>query len=149
MKQPTTWILVADAGRARIYETNRPLADGDFRQVESLEHKTPASRDLKSDHPGRTFDSGPAGQRHAMEPRSDPHDLQKTEFAHTLAQLLERAAIEGRYARLAVAAPPVLLGRLRPALGAKSKAMIIGTLDKDLTRLPTKELTERLKQDFA
>ena len=149
MKQPTTWILVADAGRARIFETHTRLTDGDFHLVETLEHKLQASREIGSDHPGRSVESGPSGQRHAVEPRSDPHDLQKTEFAVMLAALLEKAAGHGRFERLGVAAPPVLLGRLRPAFGAKTKAALMGEIDKDLTRLPLKELTERLKTEFA
>lgn len=148
MNKLTTWILVADAARACIYQTLRPLADGDLHLVAKLEHKMQPSRELGSDHPGRSFESGSAGQRHAIEPRSDPHDQQKTEFALSLAHELEQAASAGKYARLAVVAPPVLLGRLRHAFGAKTMAALVGTLDKDLTHLPAKQLAEHLRHDF-
>ena len=42
------------------------------------------SRDLKSDHPGRAFDPG-SGQRHAIEPRHDPHAYEKHQFARRIA----------------------------------------------------------------
>lgn len=143
MKPKTTWILIADAGRARIVETHRALLDSGFRQIETFENELSPTREIVSDRPGRAVDSR-GGQRHAMELPSDPHKAQKAAFAETLASRLNRAAQDGSYDRLVVAAAPVLLGQLRAALGSHASARLAATLDKDLTHVPLEELPKFL-----
>ena len=63
MKQQNVRILIADASSARLIDTHRLLADGELRQIGVLHNALQASHALGSDKPGRSFDSGPGGQR--------------------------------------------------------------------------------------
>ncbi|NKB16242.1 MAG: host attachment protein [Sphingomonadales bacterium] len=139
MKTIRTWVLIADAGRARVLE-NRGPGTG-MRGVEGLEleNETLPSRELGRDRPARTFDSEGKG-RHAIDPKTDPHREQKRDFARTLAALLEEALKEGSYDRLVIAAPPPFLGDLRDALPPAVRAVVSSEIVKDLTKVPVPEL---------
>ncbi|NJO67721.1 MAG: host attachment protein [Rhodospirillales bacterium] len=70
MQPVLTWILVADGVRARLF-VNKGVGKG----IEPVDDQqfvgtNLPSREIGSDQPGRTFDSGGVGARHAMEP---PH----------------------------------------------------------------------------
>jgi len=137
----TTWIVLADAKHARIYERLTPGAklsavlDQDI--VAEDEHGF--SRDLGSDRPGRAFDPG-SGARHAMEPHSDPHERSKIAFAHRVAKLLDDAVASKRCARIVLIAPPRMLGVLRERLGAAARELVIASAGKDLIKTPLAEL---------
>jgi protein required for attachment to host cells len=140
-----TWILVADAGHARVLEMTdakaplRPVVGGEL--VADAVHGH--ARDLKSDRPGRAY-GGPTGQRSAMEPHQDPHLVEKHRFAKLVADRLETAATEGAFDRLVLVAPPKMLGDLRIDLSARTASMIVGELAKDLVKTPTAELPGHL-----
>ena len=149
---PTTWILVADGGRARLFEQDRksrsfaPVAERDF--VGSRAQ----SKEIASDRPGRTFDSAGRGQsgdagargRHAMEPGTDPHRYAEYAFARDLAEHLEKAANEHRFDRLVVVAAPRVLGDLRALLPKTVHGKIVAEINKDLTKVATRDLGEHL-----
>src|SRR5574338_680957 len=110
-KAKTTWIVIADGMHARFlrHRPGEPLEPA----VEP-ELYDPAvhgySRDLKSDHPGRAFDPG-SGQRHAIEPRHDPHAYEKHQFARRIAGIVNDAA-----------------------------ALVVAEVPRDLIKTPTGEL---------
>ncbi|MEZ5910467.1 MAG: host attachment protein [Hyphomicrobiaceae bacterium] len=141
MKPQRTWIVVADGARARVYAHG--AIGGGLTPVDglTLEQDTPASRDLGSDRPGRTFDSKGQG-RHAMEPTSDPHRERKRAFAEQLASALGARA--GEYDRLVLVAAPVTLGDLRAALPAPASSKVDGELAKDLTKVAAQDLPDHL-----
>ena len=150
-----TWVVIADGMHARILREEAPGG----RLLPALEHELydPAvhgySRDLKSDHPGRAFDTGSAGfgrqhtaqPRHAMEPRHDPHQYEKHLFARHIAQLLNEAAGRDEFQRLVLVAPPKVLGDLRAELDEHSRKRVTGELAKDLIRTPAHELRSHLE----
>src|SRR5574338_161827 len=124
-KAKTTWIVIADGMHARFlrHRPGEPLEPA----VEP-ELYDPAvhgySRDLKSDHPGRAFDPG-SGQRHAIEPRHDPHAYEKHQFARRIAGIVNDAAGRKEMDRLVIAAPPKTLGDLRKELDKHAAAMVV------------------------
>jgi len=143
MKPALTWILVADASRARLFANRgpgtglQPATDHDFAQ------DLPAGRDLVSDRPGRAFDS--TGQhRHAMEPSTDPRQVEEERFLRAVASFVEAQALANTFDRLVVVAPPKALGSLRGFLGDHSRRKIHGELAKDLTMLPEHDLADHL-----
>ncbi len=142
MKPKRTLFLVADAGRANAY-----LAVGQaITEIETfaMTETLPPSRDLADDRPGRTGESvGPT--RHAYQPTSDPHREAKRSFAQQVAERLGTAAHDHNAQGVVVIAPPVMLGDLRAAYPATLKDRIALEIDKDITKLPTRELTERLR----
>jgi protein required for attachment to host cells len=140
----TTWILIADGARARVLAQARDFAplEPAFEQ-EEFTGSTAQSREIASDRPGRSFDSGGQG-RHAMEPPTDPQRYAKYTFARELATRLEEAAHAGRFARLVLVAAPKTLGDLRELLPGVVKAKIVAEIDKDLTKVPGPELAKHL-----
>lgn len=71
MRGSRIWALVVDGRHARIL---RGLEDGDGEPpVERvIRAKSTHLRDVLEDKPGRSFSSGAAGRRSAMEPPNDP-----------------------------------------------------------------------------
>lgn len=143
MTKPRTWILIADAARARILEhvsgtSGLAAVDG---QVYHADHS--ATRDLVTDQPGRSFSSA-SPRRSSMEAPTDPHRELKTRFAHQLADVLADAEARDAFDRLVVIAPPVMLGDLREVMAKKVKDRVVGELHKDLTKIPNDEVMSHL-----
>ncbi|MBM4073780.1 MAG: host attachment protein [Planctomycetes bacterium] len=142
------WTMVADAGSACIY--SQKLLGGVLTPVEGARFSNPAvhepSRNLTSDRLPRSIDSA-GSQRHAMEPRVDPHRQTKVVFARQLADYIERQAEENKYDKLILVAPPQLLGDLHAALGKHAEKRLTAEIDKDLTKLPLKELAKHLQPE--
>lgn len=143
MPKPIIWVLVADAARARLF------------QVEPRQTLTPAlaeeligtnlrSREIASDRPGRTFDSGGQG-RHAKEPPTDPARHAQGEFARDVVRLLEDKRTSHAFERLIVVAPPQFLGDLRGLMSPQLEDMVSAELAKDLSKLPVHELQDHLR----
>lgn len=133
------WILVADAGRARIFCAAAPTAD-----IEELEDLVePSARqpghDLGRDAPGRAMDRARGGHT-TFQPRQEPHEHAAIEFARTLAGRLAEAQRNGQFARLYLIAPPAFLGHLRAALDAGLRACVDTEVGKDLTRMSLAEI---------
>jgi protein required for attachment to host cells len=141
----TTWVVIADGMRARILKW------------EGADRFTPAikdelydasvhgfARDLKSDAPGRAFDTG-SGARHAMQPRHDPHEMAKERFDRHVAAVVNDAAARKAFDRLVLAAPPKALGVLRDALGEPARKCVVGEVHKDLIRTPLDQLADHLR----
>lgn len=143
MKSKKTWILVADAGHARILEQS---GEEGLTLVEGLniEHPIPKSSDLGRDSLPRTFDSVGPG-RHAITPRTDPHRAEKKSFAKELADLLDAGLAKKAYDRLIIIAPPQMIGDMRPALSKAVKDRVQQELQLDLADAPIAEVARRLK----
>jgi protein required for attachment to host cells len=143
MKPIRTWVVIADAARARVFETRgrgtglTPVADM------ALDADLAPSREIGTDRPGRTFESV-GSTRHAMQSPSDPHREQKRQFARRIAEAVEARQATKSFDRLVLVAPPVTMGDLRAALPAKVKAAVTAELVADLTNTPLSELPEHL-----
>ena len=146
MAKQTTWILVADATRARVFETSPggPLTSDLKRE---LSGENLSSAEIGSDRPGRTFDSGGQG-RHGMEPPTDPKRHAKARFAHEVAQLLEDARKGHAFDRLIVVAPAQFLGDLRAAMPDQVARLVAEEVAKDFAMLPAHELETRLAESL-
>jgi protein required for attachment to host cells len=148
MKKITTWVLVADGGRASVL-----LNDGPGRGLVPIaghryETELPPDRELRSDRPGRTFESADSS-RHGISPPTDYHRLEKERFIERLAGIVDDAARTDEYDRLVIVAPPQALGVLRQALGDHARAKLTGELNKDLTDLAPEQVASRLGNILA
>jgi protein required for attachment to host cells len=141
MSAKIEWALVADGGRARLFERRLPSGPWRERTEDALDAVNPRARELGTDRPGRVHESATAG-RHAVEPRTDPHRAAKTEFAMRLTKRLEHAATS--FEQLLQVAPPSFLGDLRASLGEATRRKLHGTLDKDLTRSAVADVAAHL-----
>lgn len=139
---------MADGARARIFENDgpghglKPALDHEFIGLDL------PSRELKSDRPGRAFDSAGVG-RHAMEPPTDPKRKVKQDFAKQMAMILSQAAEQGKFDRLVVVAPPKVLGDLRSAYSQHVTDRLYGELAKDLIHTAPKALPSHLSDILA
>ncbi len=138
-----TWIVVADAARARAYSTiagSRKATEvegGSFDNAGLHAH----ARQTGTDRPGRTLDST-GSARHAEQPRVDPHRMEKVRFAQFIGEWLEEH--HQQFDALVVVAPPQILGAMRKAYGAETAKRLASEVDKDLTKVPPSELQRRL-----
>jgi protein required for attachment to host cells len=143
MKQKRTWVLIADARRARVFESRGKGTGLTAVQDMALDAELPPSRALGTDRPGRTFESV-GSARHAMENPSDPHREQKRQFAQRIARAVHDRHAAKSFDRLVVVAPAVTMGDLRAALADDIKAITTAELVADLTKTPVAELPSHL-----
>lgn len=143
MKPKKTWVLVADAARACVFETSG--AGGTLAEVPGLarEHDHRASHELGSDRPGRVVESANAS-RHAVAAKTDPHRALKRTFAVELAELIEAEAAARNIDRLVIVLPPVMLGDFRAAASVALKSRIAAEIGKDLTKATREDIEKHV-----
>jgi protein required for attachment to host cells len=143
MKQVRTWVLIADAARARVFESKGKGTGLTVVQDMSFDAQLAPSHEIGSDRPGRSFESV-GSTRHAMESPSDPHREQKRQFARRIADAVEQKQAARSFDRLVLVAPAVTMGDLRAILPDKVKAVVAAELVADLTNTPMSELPAHL-----
>lgn len=148
MRSKTTWFLVADGARARIYTTEgrgidlKPVFSHDF----AAPTRAPG-RAVNTDRPGRTFDSGGQG-RHAMDPQTDWQTHEKRMFVKSLTAELEKGVESNAYDRLVLVASPEILGYLREDISKNAGRLVVAEINKDLTHLDPLRLSEHLRGEL-
>lgn len=145
-----TWILVAEASRARIFEMETrtsPLVEvGAFGHPEG---HVPIGEQL-SDGPGRygTVKSGRSnsitGGAHTFR-KDDPERPLHESFARTLSDDLEQARVEHRFDQLVLVAAPAFLGLLRAELSPSVERMIVEEIPKNISRESADEIRARME----
>jgi hypothetical protein len=80
-------IVIADGEHVRFVQ---PDVDNVLRTIGSLDSASAhlRSRDIGSDRPGRSFESG-AGARHAVGQRHDRHEMEKKKFVHLIGEQID------------------------------------------------------------
>lgn len=144
----TTWILVSDAARGRLFEINDEA--GDWTEVTCYTNSDLRGQP-KQGGSGRTVprtqeSAGPA--RHIIEPHTSHKDKSTHAFAHMIVSDLHEANTHRRYDQLYLVAPPHFLGSLREQLGDPDAAHVAGELGDDLVALSRKELRQHLLRAF-
>lgn len=143
----THYILVADAARARIIGSDDAFEEAE--EIEDFVHPSgrARARDLVTDQ-NTTSTSIPTGPRSQIEP-SDPQEVETRRFAQMLAERLHRARAAGAFQSLVLVAPPKFLGLLREELDAPTARLVVGSVDKDLTRESLRDTLAALRRDLA
>lgn len=126
---PVTWVVVADGGQAKLFQTHGPVSDMTHVQTISNTHE-------RGDH------------RHAVEPDSKNHHLEEG-FAMEIAELITKVANENGFQQLVLVADPKFLGRLKSRLDASVSKRIVGTVNKDYVNMPEHELGERIQKQLG
>jgi protein required for attachment to host cells len=158
----TTWILVCDASRARLYR-EEPQGRG-FTLLESFSHdeSRARARDLMADAQGRKPNGNPGGVgngahpggttggnylgRPGAAPDTDPKAVEAQKFVRELAEALERGLNDHAYQALVLVAPPQFLGMLRATVSSQVEKRIETSIDKDFSWLEPHALEERLRE---
>jgi len=129
------WVLIADSSHAEIVEV-----EGMGKTIHILkhfEHKKSRAKNLhlESDRPGHTNDPV-GGQRHAMEPKSHPHDHERQLFATQLIEALDKAHQDKRFEQFAIIAPPTFLGDLNHSMPKQLKSALLREINHDIITIP-------------
>ncbi|MGD9856384.1 MAG: host attachment protein, partial [Planctomycetaceae bacterium] len=108
----TTWLVVADRGRARIFDGEWPALD-ELREIKTLVHPEGElhPRDVESDEPGRLYEA--KGPKHAAQAKTDFKHRTAIKFAHQIVRELQKGQDENAFGRLILVAAPLILGVLR------------------------------------
>ncbi|MEY4266295.1 MAG: hypothetical protein RIS90_830 [Pseudomonadota bacterium] len=146
-----TWILVADAHRARCLERDGPssapveLASFVYPQ-DRIPHGRPVtelSANAGKGH-GRTAHSGTQ-----FEPHTELHSKERADFASELAAYLNQGVAAQRCTSLVLIASSPMLGELKPGLSPAASALLRRCVAKDLTHYQGPELHQRIAQALA
>lgn len=140
---PLDWVLLANAGRARLFE--RDPANGAMRERAAFLH--PGSRVRPSvnghDRPGHVAKGQASTQ---MDPHTTPREREMQQFALQLAQHLDAEARAGHCTRWMLVASSPFLGRLRAALPAAAASRLASYADRDLSAYQGSELEQRVTE---
>ena len=143
MTSGTTWLVVADAARARIFRVEDRGSKLVPASNHQLVHASLADKELVSDKPGRTFDRFGQG-RHAKEPPSDPAEVEARRFAKEVVETLDAERKKDALGHVILVAPPGFLGDLRAEMREPLSRIVAAQVNKDLSKLTPAELIEHL-----
>jgi protein required for attachment to host cells len=149
---PTTWIVAADASRARVLQI---MDRNHLSEVENFAN--PAGRmhgrDLLTEsHPrfdghggvGKAGTSTTGGQGNDREEIS-PSEQEAAKFCKELGHFLDKARMEHRYDRLFLIAPPRFLGMMRKEIGKEVQKLIAEEIHKDVSWLNPSDIERYIK----
>jgi len=137
------WIVVADGEKALLLRNDGDTAFPDLTVMRELEQVNPPTHEQGTERPGRHSD-GPSPHNSAYE-ETDWHRLNKEHFARDIADLLYRLAHRGRFERLAVIAPPQVLGEMRKQFHQEVASKVVAEIPKTLTNHSVFEIEKLLK----
>ena len=138
----STYILVADNVRARIFTAESPSSP--LEEIDALAHTEGRlhDREMTSDLPGKIKGEGNVG--HAFEQPTDPKKHEADNFAHRIAHYLEAAHNEKKFEQLLIIAEPSFLGLLRNQLPEQIKKLVCFELDKNITTHSADDIRKHL-----
>ena len=122
---PTTWIVAADASRARIFEIADP--ERHLGVVEEFDHPE-----------GRASNREPDSDAQVRAPVQEP-------FSRTLSRYLDKARTQHRYDKLYLIAPPEFLGLMRESLSKEVRRITAEEVNKDLSWFGTRDMERYVK----
>jgi len=142
----TTWIAVADGGKALLLENKGSRMEPDLTVLKKEIHENPPNREHVTDRPGRFRDDG-QGQRSGY---GEPfwHEFEEARFAQEFAEILNDAAAADRFDELILVAPDRALGRLRPALSPATAGRVTSEIHKDLTNHPVEDMEKVIEKEL-
>lgn len=138
-----TWILVADAAKARLFEL--PKKGANLTEIACYTHPDGRTPGLHPAH-GRLprVNESKNSARHAIEPRTTLRNKHAKQFAGTLSNVVLRGRLEGRYDELVLMAPPRFLGALHERLDEQTLKCVVGEVGNDYLTLSADELRTHL-----
>src|SRR5690554_3520108 len=138
-----TWILVGDGRKALMLRNDGTPQNPSLNVIDVLkDDENPPTAKQGTERPGRVMQSN-LNRRSAVE-QTDWHEIAEERFTATVASKLNAAALENRFEKLILVAPPNSLAALRKNLHAKTASLIVAEIDKDLTKHPVPEIARLL-----
>jgi protein required for attachment to host cells len=164
---PTTWIITANAGRARFFSESDPaeplqeLQDmvNNAARLRTAESETdrlgPTSAGKSSHNIGGTqgvaaaHNAGAGAPNKQYEPNQTPVERATEMFAKDISQFLMKSHQEGLFDQIVLSASPQFLGTLRMNFDPHLMPLIKLELNKDYTHIATNQLREQLQAQQA
>ncbi len=142
----TTWVLVADAARARLFRAHDE-------QFESMQHLKTWNHAEGRLHEGDLV-TGSEGAKHGGKddsqrstgPQVSATDHEEDVFAKALAEQMRDGRVSHDYDQLVLVAAPRFLGKLRETLDEPTRKVVSHSLDKDYSKHPAEEISELVKK---
>jgi len=72
--------------------------------------------------------------------------MEKRKFSRQMAHEINRASAQGAFDHLVLVAPPHTMNGIRDELDTTTAAKVLGSLQKDLTKVPDHELASHLDE---
>ncbi|MEQ1610005.1 MAG: host attachment family protein [Hyphomonadaceae bacterium] len=132
------WVMVGDGEKALFFRNEGDATYPNLEVVNVLKQDNPRTSEQGTDRPGRAFSSMGANRSALQE--TDWHKLEKHRFAKEIANTLYTAAHRGKYSKLVVAAPPMIMGDLRKAFHKEVSDKVVAEVSKDLTNMAPHEI---------
>lgn len=132
----STLLIVADAGRCRLFALNEAAQLNELECMLNAEARQ-AENELMMDKPGRSQDSSGTG-RHAKASRTNAKTHATEVFAKRVAGNIR--TLQDQYQFLIVVAAPAFLGLLRAAFDSTTCAKVYLEIDKDLSHFNPLEI---------
>jgi protein required for attachment to host cells len=162
----TTWILSANAGRARFFSESDPAEP--LQEIEDMINDAARLRqsELETDRIGVTAAGnsghdigGTQGVGYAhngkvgapnkqYQPAHTASELEAEKFARDISHYLLEAHREGRFQQLVISASPQFLGALRTILDPHIKPLIKLEVNKDYTHFNAQQLREQIHEQI-
>ncbi len=138
-----TWIVVANGSECKIFFT-----DNNGKTIKLLKGFYSADSHLQAaylgaDKPRRVHESNSAA-RHAIEPKADLHDKEKTKFSNLIVNCLNSGTKTEKFKHLILIASPEFLGEIRKKISKQTALMITREINKDLTHANDAKILETL-----
>ncbi|BBP98993.1 hypothetical protein BSFA1_41220 [Burkholderia sp. SFA1] len=126
-----TWIVVADEGRARVFQA--PGLTLDLEEVDDFVNVAHSATALT--------------EKQAVEfSGSERKEKERDKFAVQVAEYLEQARLHQRFGRLRLIAESKFLGMILSSLSAQTRELVFEKVSKDYSALSIKEIQKHLQQ---
>lgn len=142
MIEHDAWVMVGDGQKALFFRNEGDTTYPNLKIVDVILQENPSTSEPGSDRPGRTHASIGTARRAMQE--TNWHKLEKHRFAKDIADALYSAAHSGRYDKLVIAAPPMIMGDLRKAMHKEVSDKVVAEVSKNLTNMPPHEIEKIL-----
>ncbi|XYJ10065.1 host attachment protein [Telluria sp. B2] len=164
---PTTWIITANAGRARIFSEDDPAAP--LQEVEDMVNNAVRLRESEvltdrlgptaaagSGHNiggtqgvGAAHNAGVGAPNKQYQPAHTQAEQEADQFARDISSYLLKAHQDGRFQQIVLSASPQFLGALRAVMDPHIKPLIKLEFNKDYTHVAPNQLREQLQAQQA
>ena len=135
-------LVIADAGRARIFATER--LGSPLESIKDLINPYGKQREqsFTSDRSGHT--NSPSGTGHTMSNKAEFKAMEDEQFAKSIVSELEENYRDGKFVAVYLLAAPRFLGRLRNELTPAMKKVVVREYAKDFSLMNERELQKHL-----
>jgi protein required for attachment to host cells len=144
-EMPKVWILVADAGTARLFRVDSPTGELIELSTDTNKAARMPQRELTADKPGEQT-SHAKDSRSVVDSGTEPKDNEVHKFVHSIVEKLEKARTAGEMEKLYVVAPPAFLGELRQEMKPALASLVTEEINKDFTHLSARDLRKQLPE---